>query len=178
MKSIKLYRQLIKKIDDYEARLLKEYSGQIRCAKGCSACCILGSIFPVEAYSIYTYITGKGELKNLKNSGSKGDNCVFLQDGACSIYPCRPVICRTHGYPILTGGRVDYCPENFRGIERIDSGFILDLDALNRALVSINLLFQQENKETFFSAERIMLADLKEKSIISIESGIKSNNQD
>ena len=65
MKSIELYTQLITKIDEFEKKLLAVYSPHIRCARGCSACCILESVFPVEPWimtrggSLYALQAGK-----------------------------------------------------------------------------------------------------------------------
>jgi len=167
VKSIKLYNQLVGRIDAFEAKLLAEYAAHISCAKGCSSCCILESVFPVEACNIYKTVTSEGDREGIRASGAEKGKCVFLSGGACSIYTCRPVICRTHGYPILAEGRIDFCPENFNEIKNIDSGYILDVEALNRALVSINLLFLRENNEEFFSADRITLADLKQKILLN-----------
>lgn len=163
VKSIELYSNLISRIDDFEAKLLAAYAPHIRCAAGCSSCCILESVFPVEACNIYQAVTAGVGAGSVRAAGCEKGKCVFLSDGLCSIYRCRPVICRTHGYPIFTDGRVDFCPENFKGIKSIDSGHILDIGALNRALVTINLMFLKENNDEFFSAERITLADLKKK---------------
>ena len=168
MKSIELYKQLTGKIDGFEAKLLAAYAPHISCARGCSACCILQSVFPVEACSIYNTVTTESGREAIGASGTESGKCVFLSGGACSIYNCRPVICRTHGYPIFFEGRIDFCPENFKEIKNIDSGCILDIETVNRALVSINLIFLRENNEEFFSAERIMLSDLKQKILVNI----------
>jgi len=161
LKSIELYMQLTAKIEAFEAKLLAACAPHIKCARGCSACCILESVFPVEAWNIYSTITSGPGSFTVRAPGREQGRCVFLSGGECSIYACRPVICRTHGYPIMAEGRVDFCPENFKGVSSIDSGFILDLDALNRALVSINRIFLDENRDEFFTSERIILADLK-----------------
>ena len=166
VKSIELYKQLTGKIDEFEAKLLAAYAPYISCTRGCSACCILQSVFPVEARSIYKTVTDEGGMEAIPASGTEDGKCVFLSGGICSIYSSRPVICRTHGYPILFEGRVDFCPENFKEIKNIDSGCILDIEAVNRALVSINLIFLRENNEKIFSAERIMLSDLKQEILL------------
>lgn len=167
MKSIELYRQLTGKIGEYESKLLSAYSGDISCTRGCSECCILESVFPVEAYNIYESIAGGESVEQVRSSGGEEGKCVFLRGGECSIYRCRPVICRTHGYPVSVEGRVDFCPQNFKNIKNIDSGYILDVEALNRALVSINLAFLRENDKEFFSSERIVLADLKNRILLN-----------
>lgn len=161
LKSIVLYEKLIEKINHYEANLLEKYSNDITCRKGCDSCCILESVFPVEAYAIYESIRS-GERAHQIISGDTPGRCVFLREGSCSIYMVRPVICRTHGYPVYIDGKVDFCPENFKGRSAIDSENILSLDNLNSALASINLIFSGEVEDEFFKRERIPLKELAE----------------
>ncbi len=161
LKSIELYLRLIEKIDQYESKLLKKYSSDIACCKGCDSCCILESVFPVEAYVIYESIRS-GALISADLSQNGSGRCVFLKGGSCSIYKVRPVICRTHGYPVYVDGRVDFCPENFKERNSIDSEYILNLENLNNSLASINLIFSGENSIDFFKRERIPLKELAE----------------
>ncbi len=161
LKSVQLYSQLIEKINQYETRLLEKYSSDIACRRGCDSCCILESVFPVEAYVISESIRS-GEVTTGIISENLPGKCVFLKDGSCSIYIVRPVICRTHGYPVYIDGKVDFCPENFKGRNAIDSENILSLDNLNSALASINLIFSGENNAEFFKRERIPLKELSE----------------
>lgn len=163
MKSIQLYRSLIEKLDAHEEKLLQKYSEFISCEKGCSACCILESVFPVDAFVIYNaVVSGAIDHKSL-HFNETPQKCVFLNDGLCSIYSARPVICRTHGYPVLVEGKADFCPENFKDLNSIDSEYILDLENLNKALASINIIFQREIEEDeIFLKERISLKELKD----------------
>lgn len=162
MKSIQLYGSLIEKLDAHEKKLILKYGDHISCKMGCSACCILESVFPVDAYIIYCAIaSGEIDIKSLTFQEAP-EKCVFLRDGLCSVYSARPVICRTHGYPVLVEGKADFCPENFSGVASIDSEYILDLENLNRAIASINIIFQREIDDEFFLKERITLKELKE----------------
>lgn len=162
MKSLELYRSLIERLDAHDKKLLEKYGSHITCSSGCSSCCILQSVFPVDAYVIYRAVkSGDIEISSLKFDETDG-RCVFLDGGLCSVYPVRPVICRTHGYPVLVDGSVDFCPENFRGLNSIESEYILDLEYLNRALASINILFQKETEDEFFLKERITMSELKD----------------
>jgi len=166
MKSMQLYKSLIEKLDTHEAKLLQKYGEYVRCTKGCSECCILESVFPVDAYVIYKAITsGEIDSNSLSFDETPG-RCVFLKNDLCSIYSARPVICRTHGYPVLVDGKADFCPENFKNLKTIDSEYILDLENLNRALASINIIFQREiETDEIFLKERITLKELKEFSL-------------
>ena len=163
MKSIQLYNSLIEKLNAHEVKLLKKYGEYISCTKGCSACCILESVFPVDAYVIYSAVaSGEIDYKTLSFDQTPG-RCVFLKNELCSIYSARPVICRTHGYPVLVEGKADFCPENFIDIKSINSEFILDLENLNKALASINIIFQREIEDyELFLKERITLKELKD----------------
>jgi len=176
MKSIQLYKSLTEKLDAHEVKVLKKYGESINCKKGCSACCILESVFPVDAFAIYMAFSSGGISSEILSFNETEERCVFLNNDICSIYSVRPVICRTHGYPVLVEGKADFCPENFRDLKTIDSEFILDLENLNRALASINIIFQREleHENDLFLKERITLKELKE----LIVSGSDLNNDD
>ncbi|PKL18143.1 MAG: hypothetical protein CVV49_07360 [Spirochaetae bacterium HGW-Spirochaetae-5] len=162
MKSIQLYKSLTEKLDAHEVKVLNKYNVHIRCRKGCADCCILESVFPVDAYVIYNAVLSGDILRENLGFDETPGRCVFLDKGLCSIYNVRPVICRTHGYPVFVEGRTDFCPENFKDLKSLDSEFILDLENLNKALASINIIFQREIEEgEIFLKERITLRELK-----------------
>jgi Fe-S-cluster containining protein len=167
--SLAAYRVLLKKLDSHAKRLLARYRGNIACAEGCAGCCSLSSVFAVEACSMVSTacsmpaekrwaLFGRAALKTAAR-GETG-RCLLLHDDRCLLYDARPVICRTHGYPLLVEGRVDHCPKNFTTLRTIESNLILDLDALNTALAGVNIAFLKENKDPRFSRERIETRDL------------------
>lgn len=88
------------------------------------------------------------QLKQQLSNPRDGDRCPLLLDDCCLLYRARPIICRTHGLPILiteeTGRRVDVCPLNCTGMERIPGGALIDLERLNSLLVSVNVLYLRE----------------------------------
>jgi len=59
---------------------------------------------------------------------------------------------------------VSYCPRNFQGWrkgDRLEGGYVLDLDALNRMLVGVNLLFLgQLGREAAQKALRIPISEI------------------
>lgn len=63
------------------------------------------------------------------------------------MYDRRPVICRTHGLPLLIRGegeeRRDCCPKNFVGhsLGDLPGSDLLDLERLNTILVAVNMVF-------------------------------------
>ena len=72
----------------------------MKCKNGCDLCCIDFSIFPLE----YHYILNEIEKENIKpelEEKSNGDVCAFLKNHSCTIYNHRPIMCRTHGFPLI-----------------------------------------------------------------------------
>lgn len=172
------YNLFINEVDALCRRLYKIHSKHLLCRKGCFSCCTDISVLAVEAYAILMGFpsmipenkNSEAEEENLSDfSGSntsKQNLCAFLdQDGACRIYPFRPLICRTHGLPLLylmeeydtDGERVQaavpqwqlfYCDLNFQGIteDHWEKVFtpedVLDMEEWNRRLVEINEKFR------------------------------------
>ena len=84
--------------------------------------------------------------------------CSFLdEEGGCQIYPFRPIICRTHGLPLVyrhddtnpPGWGVMFCEQNFHAADEIDFGpdTTLNMDNINEKLARMNIAFLEENKD-------------------------------
>lgn len=127
-------------------------SGHMACRKGCSSCCLNISLFPVEVLRLRLALDSLDEAQKVSilalasESTDEGPCPLVDTEGACQLYGARPVICRTHGLPILfadeSGGRrVDFCPENFKGLESLSGESMVDLDALNQMLTAVNAQF-------------------------------------
>ena len=100
----------------------------------------------------------------IKNAGNEGE-CNFLENGLCTIYDSRPIICRTHGLPIMFEEdgtqKADCCPLNFTEIdEGLGSEAFIDIDKINSILYTINSLFIKELKLPFSPEDRIPLTDI------------------
>lgn len=140
------YRQLGVKIDAICTQLHEVHSEHTQCKKGCSSCCMNFCLLPVEFHFILEHL--KDELVEL-NRSAENDQCVFLVNNACSIYQYRPIICRSHGLPILfmddegENWNLSFCPLNFDDLP--DEYFSLensyDQDTLNSELFLINKAF-------------------------------------
>lgn len=156
------YKNLVKKIDEKCNAITEEFSQYINCKKGCSQCCILDAVFPVEAVSIaLSIIDNKIDFKAIREN----DDCNFLKDGICTIYSARPIICRTHGFPIIfeedARQKADCCSMNFMDIdENLGSNAFIDIDKINNLLYTINSLFIKEVNLPFSPDERILLTDI------------------
>lgn len=108
-------RGLYKNLDAVAADIIAKSGAVPSCGKGCAHCCsLLCTCTFVESLLIAETLIEKGELEELLprlreaakatdypgvNTGSyfsKNIPCVFLKDGACSIYEIRPSACRFH----------------------------------------------------------------------------------
>ena len=85
------------KIDAAVAQAVARAGDALTCARGCARCCVGGlSVLPVEAALI-----ARSGLAPPTHSAA--GMCAFLDErGDCSIYPVRPVLCRTHGLALKT----------------------------------------------------------------------------
>lgn len=89
--------------------------------------------------------------------------CPLLKDDRCLLYHARPIICRTHGLPILYQDgqqrRVDYCPRNdFSGMT-LSGSQVVDVETLNSLLVAVNALFVDQAGDGTDYPERLELVD-------------------
>ena len=96
------YKKLRDEVDQQCTKLEQEHANHIKCKSGCDFCCMNYNIFPIEFYSILTDLKHK-QFNPAKISDSKYNeqDCIFLFNHRCTIYDVRPIICRTHGLPLL-----------------------------------------------------------------------------
>ena len=94
----KKYKLLLQEIDQLSANLEDIHRKHMKCKNGCDSCCIDFSIFPIEFHYIQNNL--KKENPTLKEK-SKNDVCAFLNNHSCTIYQYRPIMCRTHGLPLI-----------------------------------------------------------------------------
>lgn len=94
------YRKQRDQIDALADKLAEKHQKHMMCKAGCDLCCMDYSIFPVEFYSIRERLKEKEYQHDVPPTKDER-SCVFLKDHKCAIYEERPVICRTHGLPLL-----------------------------------------------------------------------------
>ena len=145
---LKNYRALLKQVDAHIQQLEKTYSDKIACKKGCDSCCQFLNLFPVEAFALASAFlqTEKSSQDSVRAELKKPTTgCPLLIDHQCRLYQARPIICRTHGYPLYLKKKgetlVDFCPENFKGMTSFPRSSLLDLEQLNTLLTAINTQF-------------------------------------
>lgn len=169
MAAIQQYRELRNQVDQISEKLTLIHSEQMACQKGCCQCCMDLSVWPVEFYSIVEEMKVANWPKPRLNHAKE---CCFLgEKGECKIYPFRPLICRTHGLPLVywhddtepPGYGVMFCQKNFINAGDLDFGpdNTLNMDTINEKLARINLDFLRERKDlNIRPASRIELSDL------------------
>ena len=165
---IQNYYALRNTIDNAAATVAKEHQPHMQCRKGCDLCCMAIRVFPVEFYAIMSEqeeFMGKVELPKSENEFT----CQFLVNHECSIYRSRPIICRTHGLPLLymnsegTAWELSHCELNFneKPVEDFHTENTLVMDTFNSRLFQINQTFVSENEHLGYSkTDRIPLAEL------------------
>jgi Fe-S-cluster containining protein len=94
------YLSLRNEIDKLSGELADAHKKHMKCKKGCDMCCMDYSIFPIEFYFILNDLKGN-KIEFSVGEKSKESVCVFLKNQVCSVYDQRPIICRTHGLPLL-----------------------------------------------------------------------------
>lgn len=163
------YRALLAKVDELVAVITTKYDEHLACHAGCDSCCRHLSLSLVEgaALAVALHELPRNQMNHVRERAGNtavDDPCPLLENGLCVLYAARPVICRTHGLPILIidgeAKRVDFCPHNFRGVESLPGDAMIDLERLNTTLAAINALFiTASGIEAVQGAERISIAD-------------------
>ena len=94
------YKTLVFEIDQHSGFLEDIHQKYMKCKNGCDMCCIDFSIFPVEYYFILNE-TEKENVKPEPEENPENNICSFLKNHSCTIYKHRPIMCRTHGLPLV-----------------------------------------------------------------------------
>ena len=147
------YFMLRKKVDVLAEQLNKNHSKHIQCKTVCEFCCMHYSILPIEFYSILNHL--KRKINKVENrTDTRNEECIFLMNHYCTIYDVRPVICRTHGLPLLLMNNsneweLSTCELNFRAFdfEQFNEENTLLQDTFNSKLFSLNKEFIREFSE-------------------------------
>jgi len=145
------YYQLVARVDALCRGILDMLSEQITCSEGCSSCCTAITLFPVEAAALHAALEALPEaqraaIRRHAAGQAGGERCPLLEHHRCLLYDARPIICRTHGLPIIysegSQRKVDCCPLNLsEGEQPLSGAAIIDLDRLNTLLVAVNALY-------------------------------------
>jgi hypothetical protein len=162
------YQCLVARVDELCRGIETALHGQITCSEGCSDCCKAITLFPVEAAALAAFLEAlpAGEaaaIRRYVRENDGGERCPLLRDNRCLVYAARPLICRTHGLPILfaegDGQRVDCCPLNLSGCDSLPGSSVIDLDRLNALLVAVNALYRSQAPAPADLPERLTIAE-------------------
>ena len=144
------YPEFIKRLD----KKLKEYfdsqSVNVCCKEGCSSCCEKGD-YPLSEieleYLMHGFMSLEPEKKIIIQENFKtmkrGGKCPFLIDKLCSVYPYRPIICRTHGLAyLMKDGRVNvpYCVNKGKNYSEVYQNGELMAEPIKRNLSTQSIL--------------------------------------
>jgi uncharacterized protein len=165
---ISQYQRLCQYCDDLFAATLQAFRTHMCCAPGCATCCVLETVTPLEADIIAGYLASHplAPLAEL-SAGNKPEPglCVFLEDNRCSIYPVRPIICRTHGMPLRYPAQpgIDACPLNFTefNLSTLAPQDVLDTERITHNLMRLNLAYCLLRQQPEAAAKRIPLRQLR-----------------
>lgn len=145
IKVLARYRELGEYCDALTQRVRERFAATWQCRPGCSDCCRLPTVCGLEAVVLLQAGLGS-RFSGQVESGD--EQCCLLRDDRCLVYEHRPLICRTHGLPLvsdsLTEGEVDCCPLNLpalAGVTEVEAELVLDLDRLTEDLMRLNLAF-------------------------------------
>lgn len=139
------YKELRDKVDAKIKELEPKHKKHMLCKAGCSSCCMEYAILPVEFEAVKNSIKGKSETNVNVDYGI--DECPFLVDHKCGIYEDRPIICRTHGLPLLFMGDDEWelsaCDLNFTKVPEDYFSFenTFQQDSFNSQLYVLNQSF-------------------------------------
>lgn len=133
----------------------------MKCGAGCSSCCQAFKILPIE----YEYIQQQLKLNNITttNKVKKGE-CKYLIDNKCSIYEYRPIICRTHGFPLVRLNEeveeyeVSFCELNFIKfpLEQFNANNVFFEDTYNSKLLQLNNKYLSAQKEQKYDPGQLL----------------------
>ncbi len=145
------YYALCERVEAFAQQVTAAFAESMACRQGCDSCCRHLALFPVEAYALVAALTISPSTDQVviraRARTATAETCPLLVNGRCQLYLARPLICRTHGLPLLVATDVartiDFCPKNFCGIASFPGSAVLDLQQLNTVLAAVNANFVQ-----------------------------------
>ena len=173
------YRAFIDRVDQFCHNISSTYASEITCKAGCSSCCLHISLFPIEA-AVVAEALAKLPIEMLQLLASRIDRsgnepCPLLVADHCVVYQARPLICRTHGLPLLIESdgvkRVTFCEDNFQGVAALPGSAVLNLETLNSTLAALNSSYAADTRQTADPCARVTIAAII-KSVIASEDKI------
>lgn len=147
------YQQLAGRVAELCGQIEERCREHLACRVGCDSCCRHLSLFWVEAVALAWALKQADPalaetIRQQARHATPDGPCPLLLGGRCLLYAARPLICRTHGLPLLLERdgerRIDYCPLNFQQATTLPPGALVNLETLNATLAAVNALFVRE----------------------------------
>lgn len=136
------------RVDHHAARVMGHYLAHFACKRGCTGCCQTERTVSDVEYEALRLAVARlpAPTRARLVEAAAGTPCPLLLDGGCAVYADRPVICRSHGLPLVMEEQLDVCPLNFTGgdIAALPREDVLSIDVVTTILVAVNQLFCQE----------------------------------
>jgi hypothetical protein len=158
------YGELTAYCDRFVDQVSRALAEQIHCGPGCCTCCQLSSVNALEAAVLWAARPG---IVPRHPQPQPAGGCPLLRDGLCSLYPARPLICRTHGVAmkmvIGTEVTVHHCPRNFQRLspgQLASSPLLLDEALITTNLSRLNIAFCRIIGSPQLSAQRFDLVGI------------------
>jgi hypothetical protein len=155
------YGKLCGYCDSFFLSVQNRFAGELKCKKGCSACCELHSVCGLEAHTVAACLAKKSAPRPQPRKNRS--RCALCMNEECIAYPARPVICRTHGVPMLLdkGKTVaSSCTLNFAGrdLAAFPRSHVLDTTAVTGNLIRLNMAFCMAIGRRELASERFTMA--------------------
>lgn len=148
--------EALERVSSFVDRIQETCAENLACREGCDGCChqvlnlrAVEAAFLLEGVRLLSPDTASRVWSSLSEIGSD-KHCPLLQDGRCVVYAHRPVVCRTHGLPMVrkeaSRAVLHCCPENFRGVDlaRLPPAFLLDESRLSLLMDAVDALYAVE----------------------------------
>lgn len=159
------YRALIAKVTAFTEAAARRQASQLACTTGCASCCHAWlRVSTVEAHEVRAALArldpstrervrARGHIEREREArGEEPARCALLDDdGACSVYEARPLVCRTQGHALrypagfvpeeavtrkTANGDVTWCPLNYNGAGP-GSEDVLDAERVDQILAVV-----------------------------------------
>ena len=139
------YREIVAAVDAEFARNRELHGSKIHCQPGCTECCHhIFSIAEIEAAEIAKGVARLAPESRMVIEGRARDYiertlirgerlpCPALEQGVCSIYEYRPLMCHKFGMPLFNPekpGRISACELNFEDGEEINDPQLVQIQS-------------------------------------------------
>jgi Fe-S-cluster containining protein len=155
------YGALVDKVDGFVASTSARRGADLHCQKGCEACCHVSlSVGPIEAAAVREGLRAlpaeararvRSRGRNQPPHGAEPRCALLEDDGSCSVYAQRPLVCRSQGqalrYPAgfvpeqavrmrTRAGHITWCPLNYTDAEPRGED-VLDAERVDQILAVV-----------------------------------------